>query len=322
MRDSDETIKPKGRLAPDNLGRSYLLSASYDGDQRKAYMRLYEPETQQMYLWYDNTGHQPYLISKQTPEELKENHRIVNHSGFQGFQEVIRYDGLRNEEIKVTKVVAADPLSIGGGAGAIRNHLESWESRIRYYSCYIYDQGIVPGMPYRVVDGDLVPDDWSIPKEVEAQFAEILGKTEERFRASMMDWARLLQCPIPEIRRVAVDIEVRPSVQNRMPSADQAGDPIICVAFAGSDGLRRVVLLNDSGLDVETLEIEGAAEAKVYDSEREIVYETFRIIEEYPVVLTFNGDDFDFKYLRNRARNLGIPDDDIPITLGRRFVFL
>ncbi|MCK4439216.1 hypothetical protein KAV47_09075, partial [Candidatus Bathyarchaeota archaeon] len=74
MRDSDETIKPKGRLAPDNLGRSYLLSASYDGDQRKAYMRLYEPETQQMYLWYDNTGHQPYLISKQTPEELKENH--------------------------------------------------------------------------------------------------------------------------------------------------------------------------------------------------------------------------------------------------------
>ena len=323
MSDSDEAIKPKGRLAPDNLGRSYLLSASYDGDQRKAYMRLYEPETQQIYLWYDNTGHQPYLISKSTPEELKENHRIVNHSGFQGFQEVVRYDGLRNEEIRVTKVVASDPLSIGGGAGAIRNYLaESWESRIRYYSCYIYDQGIVPGMPYRVVDGDLVPDDWSIPKEVEAQFDEILGKTEERFRASMMDWARLLQCPIPEIRRVAVDIEVRPSVQNRMPSADQAGDPIICVAFAGSDGLRRVVLLNDSGLDVETLKIEGADEVKVYDSEREIIYETFRIIEEYPVVLTFNGDDFDFKYLRNRARNLGVPDDDIPITLGRRFAYI
>lgn len=322
MRDSDETIKPKGRLAPHNLGRSYLLSASYDGDQRKAYMRLYEPETQQIYLWYDNTGHQPYLISKSTPEELKENSRIVNHSGFQGFQEVIRYDGLRNEEIKVTKVVAADPLSIGGGAGAIRNHLESWESRIRYYSCYIYDQGIVPGMPYRVVDGDLVPDDWSIPKEVESQFDEILAGTEERFRESMREWAKLLQCPIPEIRRVAVDIEVRPSVQNRMPSADQARDPIICVAFAGSDGLRRVVLLNDSGLNVEILEIDGADEVKVYDSEREIIYETFRIIEEYPVVLTFNGDDFDFKYLRNRARNLGVPDEDIPITLGRRFAFL
>jgi len=323
MRDSDEIIKPKGRLAPDNLGRSFLLSASYDGDQRKAYMRLYEPETQQIYLWYDNTGHQPYLISKSTPEELKENSRIVNHSGFQGFQEVIRYDGLRNEEIRVTKVVAADPLSIGGGAGAIRNYLEeSWESRIRYYSCYIYDQGIVPGMPYRVVDGDLVPDDWSIPRKVESQFDEILAGTEERFRESMREWARLLQCPIPEIRRVAVDIEVRPSVQNRMPSADQAGDPIICVAFAGSDGLRRVVLLNDSGLKVETLEIDGADEVKVYDSEREIVYETFRIIEEYPVVLTFNGDDFDFKYLRNRARNLGVPDEDIPITLGRRFAFL
>jgi len=320
---SDETVKPKGRLAPDNLGRSYLLSASYDGDQRKAYMRLYEPETQQIYLWYDDTGHQPYLISKSTPEELKENRRIVNHSGFQGFQEVVRYDGLRDEEIRVTKVVAADPLSIGGGAGAIRNYLEeSWESRIRYYNCYIYDQGLVPGMPYRVVDGDLVPDDWSIPKEVEPQFDEILAGTEERFREPMREWARLLQCPIPEIRRVAVDIEVRPSVQNRMPSADQAGDPIICVAFAGSDGLRKVVLLNDSGFDAETPEIDGVDEVTVYDNERDIVMETFRIIEEYPVVLTFNGDDFDFKYLRNRARNLGVPDVDIPITLGRRFAYI
>ncbi len=322
MSDSDEAIKPKGRLAPDNLGRSYLLSASYDGDQRKAYVRLYEPETQQIYLWYDDTGHQPYLISKQTPEELKENHRIVNHSGFQGFQEVVRYDGLRDEEIRVTKVVAKDPLSIGGGAGAIRNHLESWESRIRYYSCYIYDQGIVPGMPYRVVDGRLVPDDWSLPKEVEAQFDEILGHTEERFREPMRNWARLLQCPIPEIRRVAVDIEVRPSVQNRMPNADLARDPIICVAFAGSDGLRKVVLLDDSGLDMETPVISGADEVTVYDSERSIVEETFRVIDGYPVVLTFNGDDFDFKYLRNRARNLGVPDADIPITVGRRFAYL
>jgi len=39
-------------------------------------------------------------------------------------------------------------------------------------------------------------------------------------------------------------------------------------------------------------------------------------------VLTFNGDDFDLKYLRNRARNLGVRDEDNPIVLGRRFAFL
>ncbi len=323
MSSDDEMTRAGGRLAPDNLGRCYLLSAGYDGDSMKAYVRLYEPEEQQIYLWYDDTGHQPYLISKLSPEELAQNRRVATHSGFQGFQTEEKYDGLTDQTITVTKVVAKDPLSIGGRGGSIRNYLdETWESRIRYYSCYIYDRGIVPGMPYRVVDGGLVADDWSLPAGVEDQFEEILAGTEDRFRGSMREWARLLQCPIPEIRRVAVDIEVRPSVVNRMPNADQAGDPVICVAFAGSDGLRRVLLLNDSGLEVETPVIPGADEVTVYDSERDVVLETFRVIAGYPVVLTFNGDDFDFKYLRNRARNLGVPDADNPITLGRRFAYL
>jgi DNA polymerase I len=323
MSSDDEITRAGGRLAPDNLGRCYLLSAGYDGDSMKAYVRLYEPEEQIIYLWYDDTGHQPYLISKSSPEELAQNRRVATHSGFQGFQTEEKYDGLTDQTITVTKVVAKDPLSIGGRGGSIRNYLdETWESRIRYYSCYIYDRGIVPGMPYRVVDGGLVADDWSLPVGVEDQFEEILAGTEDRFRGSMREWARLLQCPIPEIRRVAVDIEVRPSVVNRMPSADQAGDPVICVAFAGSDGLRKVLLLNDSEMEVETPVIPGADDVTVYESERDIVLETFRVIAGYPVVLTFNGDDFDFKYLRNRARNLGVPDADNPITLGRRFAYL
>ncbi|MEM0440680.1 MAG: DNA-directed DNA polymerase I, partial [Candidatus Caldarchaeum sp.] len=35
------------------------------------------------------------------------------------------------------------------------------------------------------------------------------------------------------------------------------------------------------------------------------------------VVVTFNGDEFDLPYLRNRAEKLGIPKPNIPITLGR-----
>ena len=62
---------PKGRLAPDNLKASYLLSAGYDGKQEKAFLRLYEPESQQVYLWYDNTGHMSYCISKLSQDELE-----------------------------------------------------------------------------------------------------------------------------------------------------------------------------------------------------------------------------------------------------------
>jgi DNA polymerase I len=323
IQNNGEAVKPKSRQAPSNLGTAYLLSAGYDGDSQKAYLRLYEPESQQIYLWYDNTDHLPYLITKETPDEVRSNSRIVNHEGFLTCETVKKFDALNDEDITVTKVIAKDPLSIGGGPGCIRNYLEdSWESRIRYYSCYINDRGLIPGMPYRIINGDLVQDNWDIPQSVEKDFDEILNLTEEHLKPHMRQWAKLLQRPVPDIKRVAVDIEVRPSVQNRMPNADLADDPIIAVAFAGSDRSRKIILLNDTGLDVEIPTVKGTNEVEVYEDERSIIEETFRIIDEYPVVLTFNGDDFDFKYLRNRARKLGFHDSDNPITLGRRFAFL
>ena len=323
MSEEEEIIQPKGRVAPDNLGTSYLLSAGYDGALQKAYVRLYEPESQEIYLWYDSTGHLPYLLSKQPVEELRGNKRIVGHDGFKSLDPVEKYDALADQMINVTKVVTKDPLSVGGGPGCIRSHLdESWESRIRYYSCYIFDRHLVPGMPYRIVDSKLVQDVWDMPASMETQFNEILGQTEAHLKEPMREWAKLLQNPVPRIRRVAVDIEVRPSMKNRVPNPDEAKDPIIAVAFAGSNGLRRILLLNDSGLPIETPVISGASEVTVYDSEREIIQETFWVLDQYPVVITFNGDDFDFKYLRNRARNMGVPDEENPITLGRRFAFL
>ncbi len=318
-----ELTNVRGRQAPENTGTVYMLSAGYDGANKRAYVRLYEPESQEIFLWYDNTGHLPYLLSKEPAAELEKNKRIVDHEGFKGFEEVIRYDALEEKDILVTKIKAGDPLSIGGSHNAIRGYLdESWENRIRYYACYIYDQGLVPGMPYRVVDGNLVADDWSLSPEIEQQFNDVLVNTEDRFKEPMMDWARLLQAPIPNIRRVAVDIEVRPSVQNRMPNADEARDPIITVGFAGSDGLRKVIMFDDLNTGEIVKEVPGADEVIQFATERQLIEETLRIIDEYPIVLTFNGDDFDFKFLRNRARNLGIPDVNIPITLGRRFAFL
>ena len=320
---NEELINVRGRIAPENTGTVYMLSAGYDGANKMAYVRLYEPESREIFLWYDNTGHLPYLISKEPVTELEKNRRVVGHEGFKGFEEVTRYDALEEKDILVTKVIAGDPLSIGGSHNAIRGALdESWENRIRYYACYIYDRGLVPGMPYRVVNGDLVADDWSLTPEIEQQFNDVLVNTDERFKEPMLDWARLLQAPIPNIRRVAVDIEVRPSVKNRMPNADEARDPIITVGFAGSDGLRKVIMFDDLNTGELVTEVPGADEAIVYATERQLIEETLRIIDEYPIVLTFNGDDFDFKFLRNRARNLGIPDVDIPITLGRRFAFL
>ncbi|MCL4430465.1 MAG: hypothetical protein M1167_06905 [Chloroflexi bacterium] len=69
-----EGIKPKKRqrqpfppIAPENLPPSYFVSASYDGRQKKAVIKLYEPQSGQIYFWYDNTGHKPYCLTNLKP---------------------------------------------------------------------------------------------------------------------------------------------------------------------------------------------------------------------------------------------------------------
>ena len=319
----DEEAEPRGRLARDHMPTSYLLSAGYDGKAEKAFLRLYEPQSQQIYLWYDDTNHLPYCISKATPEELRKNKRLLSYPGFLSLEQVEKFDALEDEAIKVTKIVASNPLDIGGrGRSGIRYIIgDSWESHIRYYQNYIYDRDLNPGMPYRVEGGKLIEEEYTLPEGAAKQIDAILAEEEPEYREHMMEWARLLQCPVPPIRRVAVDIEVHMSIANRMPNPDEAMDPVIAVSFVSSDGVRRVLLLNETGEETEPPEIEGAEVVFVPD-ERELIEETFRVLDEYPVVLTFNGDNFDLRYLRRRAQNLAFSREEIPITIGRRFAFL
>ena len=72
-------------VAPENLPPSYFVSASYDGRQKKAVIKLYEPESGQIYFWYDNTGHKPYCLTNLTLDKLEKFDRITNHEGFYWF---------------------------------------------------------------------------------------------------------------------------------------------------------------------------------------------------------------------------------------------
>ncbi len=61
--------QPYPPVAPANLPPSYFVSASYDGRLKKAVVKLYEPESGQLYFWYDNTGHLPYCLTSLNPKE-------------------------------------------------------------------------------------------------------------------------------------------------------------------------------------------------------------------------------------------------------------
>src|SRR2546428_1341100 len=111
---------PKAQLnfrpsIPQELAESYFVGAGYDGERRAVYLNLYEPKSQKIHFWYDNTGHTPYCLSKETRDTLEKNQNLVRHPGFVRFESSKRFDALKGQEIPVTVIYARDPLSIGGG---------------------------------------------------------------------------------------------------------------------------------------------------------------------------------------------------------------
>jgi DNA polymerase I len=130
----------------------------------------------------------------------------------------------------------------------------------------------------------------------------------------------LLNQPIPELKRVAVDIEVE-SEEGRMPNPRDHDRRITAVGFVGSDGFKKVlVLANNISSDGTPL----IPEAEPCATEKELLEKAFSIINEYPIIITFNGDDFDLPYLYARSQDsridpngIAVPKDKVPIMVKK-----
>jgi DNA polymerase elongation subunit (family B) len=309
---------------PQNTGTLYLLSVTYSGTKNRALLKLYDHERGKIVFWYDNTGHRPYLLTDLPLQDLLNDRRVASHPGFDGnlSTQVEKYDLLYDRRVRMTKVVAKDPLSIGGRGNSLREILEnSWEDNIRYHECYTYDLGLIPGYTYCIEEGRLVREDRPFD----------LGNLEEMFKGlppehmqSIKEWFPLFLTPVPEYRRVALDIEVATEAVDRIPDPSVAKNQVICASLVASDGLNRVLLLKRSGTEegLRPPDLPGNVELSYFDDELSLIKEIFKYLLDYPIVLTFNGDNFDLHYLWRRAQVLGMKKEEIPILMGREIALL
>jgi DNA polymerase I len=327
-------------LAPENLACAYFVSATYDGRAGKAVIKLYEPDSGQIYFWYDNTGHKPYCLTNLSQYELEKINRVIQHPGFDRFDIVEKFDPLLDKKVKVTRILTKDPLAIGGrpsgcirdiipedfpkvsGAPIVPEDIKVWESSIKYYQSYIYDRQLLPGMIYEIRDCSLVLKRLEEADKTVCQIRGTFKDATDEELEFIEEWARLLEYPAPKFRRVALDIEVLAPIPTRMPDPREAVCPVICVSLYGSDGLKKVLLLKREGVREGTEHLCADVELETFDSEDKLIRSVLDVLREYPFVLTFNGDDFDLQYLFHRALNLGIRRDEIPIEVGKRSCLL
>ena len=250
---------------------SYLISIGYDGSLKKCFLRLYDPSSHKIHFWFDDTGHRPYCYSKQSLSELQRNVNVAKNPGFDHFEEDSKFDALRGQTVNVTRIVAKDPLTIGGKAtGSIRDAITAWEADIKYVENYIYDRGIEPGMMYECKAKQLQQVSYRLSDQTSKEIEKMFHDASPEYKLLANEWMRLLECPVPQYRRVALDIEVSNRVETRVPDPEIAEDPVICVSLVGSDGTSRVLLLEREGIEEGQTSLSAGMKLEFYSKEEDL----------------------------------------------------
>jgi len=307
-------------LKPPNEAREgkeyYLLQVVYDGKRGKAVLLLYDEDSHEVVEWADTYGHKPYFLTDSPPEEVRKL-GIHKHKSFAGMEVIYRYDLLYFTRRKLTRIYTTDPLAVR----ELRTKLPRvWEAKIRYHDNYTYDLGLIPTLKYKVKKNKLLPVPHKVTMEEVEKVLKAFEDESEEFKEMAVSWIPIFEAPPPHVKAIAVDIEVYTPSIGRIPDAETAPYPVISVALASNDGLKKVLVLMREDLKLDKRQLEelrkGEYEVEFYDSEKALIMEVMRIIRDYPVLLTYNGDNFDLLYLFNRALWLGIPREMIIFIKG------
>jgi len=292
------------------VGESLLASASYDGDKRLALLKFYDQNAGRFWIWEDNTGHRPYCFTRLPMDELGQ---VKARKDVIEIVEEERLDLLNDTKAKLRKIVTTDPLAIGGGNNSIRDMIKAWEADIKYYENFAYDRRLRMGTYYRISKGEVIQVRHPMPESVSRSLEEILRRNPPEFTPYLKEWAELLGEPLADFKRIAMDIEVD-NEAGRLPDPENPDQEVIAVSFYNEN--EKTVYLLKGGREEAGL-VSAPFRYRVFEREDELLREAFSKVMDYPVLVTFNGDDFDLRYLQHRAEKLGIGESEDPIQLER-----
>jgi len=263
------------------MSEFFLIDVVYSRESRKAELWFLN-ENNQFLKVIDPTGHQPYLLSSQNIQT-----EFVK-------EEVTKYDAIHWQEKSFLKYLVEKPTDVfdKNTKKGLRILLKdgSWEDNIHYRYCYLFDQSWTMMMPFPDVENGKL-----------SMYGQDLMTHSATMESFTEQWVMFANIPVPQLPFVAVDIEVPPE-NGKLPDVKKATSPIIAIAFVCHD-YEKVLLLED------------------FSSEKEMLEVALAILRTFRLVHTFNGDTFDFPYLRARCVHFGINVRDFYIAYREEEIF-
>ncbi len=308
---------PNSKILPPPDGKEiYLLDIQYSGNKNKAVLTFVDPISGQLFQWIDQTGHRPYLLTTLKPDEIMQVDRVASSKNFVGIESVTRTNLLLFQERKYSRIIGSNPLAIGGRQDSFRQLIgPAYEADIRYHLNYICDRAITPASFFEFRDNKPHERTMQIDEEIQNALEKAFENEEKEEKDLLQEYMPLLFSPMPDVLRASFDIEVA-SDEGRMPNVVEAEQAIISIALTDTLGNRVVWVLlrkKKSGLLLKQDVI-----IRVFHNEKELIRDFFSIISRYPIVVTFNGDNFDIPYLIRRAMRLEFSEQEIPFEIKNK----
>ncbi len=289
-----------------------LLSTVYDAKNNGAGIKLLDIENGKVVYITDPFNHEPYCLSNQSVQDIKA--KNISSNIISRLKAIEKRDLLHDKSSTFTQIFTPTPSEVP----KVREILgETWESRIKYHRNWLYDQQLVPGRVYRWDKEKgtfFIPDDQKSSLKLPSTVMALLKEYEGLLENFIFDFTQ----EIPRFPILSCDIETE-YAENQIPQATDPKHRITCICFSdNADNAYSLVLERDEVEKGQEINNDSKSIDIIrFKDEEELIKKAFEILNKYPVCVTFNGDNFDFPYLHERARELKV-NKYSPIIWSRR----
>ncbi len=264
-----------------------ILDIDYVTFEEKPVIRLFSKDGDKNIVLIDDTF-EPYLyVMSDNLDECK--------SEIEDNIDVVKVETVTKKDFQVEtqflKVTFKHPQDLAKNRDALRdleNVIQIREFDIPFYRRYLMDRDVIP-MTEVVAVGEEV--DSFLNLDSEKQDVTIIKLTQ--------NLKRVEENP-QKFRILSFDLEVRNP--HGMPNSDE--DEIIMIGVASNFGVNHVISTKTNSDSRDDF-------VNQVSSEREMIQEFVKIIKEnnIDIIVGYNSDNFDFPYLKDRAKLLGVDLD-------------
>ena len=264
-----------------------ILDIDYVTYEDKPVIRLFSKQGDKNIVLIDDTF-EPYLYVvyddlDECISEIEENMDVVR------LEKVIKKDFQVEREF--LKVTFKHPQELAKNRDALRdleNVVQIREFDIPFYRRYLMDRDVVP-----------MTEVIAIGEEMES-FLKLDSKKQDITIIKLTEPLKKVKEYPQKFRILSFDLEVRNP--HGMPNSQE--DEIIMIGVASNFGINQVISTKTNSESKEDF-------VNHVSSEREMIQEFVRIIKEnnVDIMVGYNSDNFDFPYLKDRAKLLDVDLD-------------